>query len=161
MSEKKEIEEIIDKAAELAQAAQPLRRMKVRAGDVAVELEWPNAGEPDGGSAAAGETGPASGSAATAQAAPDGSEAEADAGRAHVCAPLVGTFYHAPKPGDPPFVRPGDTVEVGQQVGILEAMKLMNPIEADQRGVVAEILVPDGTSVEYGQPLIALVGADS
>ena len=47
-------------------------------------------------------------------------------------------------------------VEAGQQVGILEAMKLMNPIEAEHEGRVAEVLVPDGTSVEYGQPLIAL-----
>jgi acetyl-CoA carboxylase biotin carboxyl carrier protein len=157
--EKKDIDEILGKAAELAQAARPLHRMKVQAGDVAVELEWPHPAGPDGESAApvaaTAEPGPAGSDA-------PGSDTETDAGdRAHVCAPLVGTFYHAPKPGDPPFVRPGDTVEAGQQVGILEAMKLMNPIEADQRGVVAEVLVPDGTPVEYGQPLIALAGADS
>ncbi|GAA2208730.1 hypothetical protein GCM10009850_041880 [Nonomuraea monospora] len=74
----------------------------------------------------------------------------------HVCAPMVGTFYWAPEPGAAPFVAVGDTVEKGQQVGIVEAMKLMNPIEADVSGEVVEILVPDGTPVEYGQKLIAV-----
>lgn len=174
MTEKKEIDEIIDKAGELAQVAQPLRRMKVRSGDIAVELEWARAA-PAGGSGGSSHRADTAGEpAATAEApaaevaavAPaDGSSStpgpDADAGRAHICAPLVGTFYHAPKPGEPPFVRPGDTVEAGQQVGILEAMKLMNPIEAEQPGVVAEILVPDGTGVEYGQPLIAFADPDS
>ena len=71
-------------------------------------------------------------------------------------APLVGTFYLAPSPGADPFVRPGDEVEIGQTLGILEAMKLMNPIIADDPGVVAEILVGDAESVEYDQVLMRL-----
>ena len=75
-----------------------------------------------------------------------------------VVAPLVGTFYRAPEPGAAPFVAVGDVLEPGRQIGIVEAMKLMNPVVAgpDQRGVVIEILVPDGESVEYGQPLVLL-----
>jgi len=74
-----------------------------------------------------------------------------------VVAPLVGTFYRAAQPGGKPFVKVGDHVEPGQQVAIVEAMKLMNPVEADRPGCVAEFLLPDGTAVEYGQALIAIV----
>lgn len=74
----------------------------------------------------------------------------------YVCAPTVGTFYHAPQPGAPSFVETGTAVTAGQQVGIVEAMKLMLPVVSDRAGTVAEILVADGTSVEYGERLIAL-----
>ena len=73
-----------------------------------------------------------------------------------VCAPAVGTFYHSPDPGKPPFAALGALVEVGQQVGIVEAMKLMLPVQADQAGEVIKVLVPDGESVEYGQRLLEL-----
>lgn len=73
-----------------------------------------------------------------------------------ICAPCVGTFYHAPQPGAAPFVEPGDTVAAGDQVGLVEAMKLMTPVEADAPGRVVRVLVPDGTPVEFGQPLLAL-----
>jgi acetyl-CoA carboxylase biotin carboxyl carrier protein len=73
-----------------------------------------------------------------------------------VLAPLLGTFYRRPEPGAKVFVNTGDLVEAGQQVGIVEAMKLMNPIEADQPGRIVEILVGDGEPVEYGQPLLVL-----
>jgi acetyl-CoA carboxylase biotin carboxyl carrier protein len=73
-----------------------------------------------------------------------------------VAAPVVGTFYRAPEPGARPFVEVGDEIEVGTQVGIVEAMKLMNPILAEEAGVVAEIVVGDAESVEYGQPLLLL-----
>ena len=75
---------------------------------------------------------------------------------ASVRSPLVGTFYAAPSPGADPFVRVGDEVEAGQTVGIVEAMKLMNPIVADEAGVVAEVLVGDAESVEYDQVLMRL-----
>src|SRR5262249_6626691 len=74
----------------------------------------------------------------------------------YVKAPMVGTFYHAAEPGAQPFVAVGDLVQPGQQVGILESMKLMNPIEADCAGKVAEVLVPNGASVEYDQPLLRI-----
>ena len=71
-------------------------------------------------------------------------------------APLVGTFYRAQQPGQPPFVEEGDVVEVGQTVCIVEAMKLMNEIHSDVNGTVAQILVENGQPVEYGQPLFGI-----
>ena len=70
--------------------------------------------------------------------------------------PIVGTFYAGPSPDAGPFVRVGDFVEAGQTVCIIEAMKLMNEIEADIGGEVARVLVENGHPVEYGEPLFAL-----
>ena len=70
--------------------------------------------------------------------------------------PIVGTFYAGPSPDAGPFVRAGDFVEAGQTVCIIEAMKLMNEIEADIGGEVARVLVENGQPVEYGEPLFAL-----
>jgi len=71
-----------------------------------------------------------------------------------VRAPLLGTFYRAPKPGAPPFVEPGASVEPGTVIGIIEVMKLMNAVRAGTRGVVREIRARDGTLVEYGEILL-------
>ncbi|MFN8542073.1 MAG: acetyl-CoA carboxylase biotin carboxyl carrier protein [Thermomicrobiales bacterium] len=71
-------------------------------------------------------------------------------------APMIGTFYRAPKPGEPNFVEVGDTIELGQTIGIIEAMKIMNEIAAEIAGTVAEILVSNGQPVEFGQPLLRL-----
>ncbi len=73
-----------------------------------------------------------------------------------VTAPMVGTFYRAPAPGAEPFVTEGSWVEKGTVVCIIEAMKLMNEIEAEVRGRVVSILAENGQPVEYGQPLILL-----
>src|SRR6266852_7225222 len=73
-----------------------------------------------------------------------------------VKSPIVGTFFAAPSPDAGPFVRVGDSVEAGQTVCIIEAMKLMNEIEADISGEVVRILVENGQPVEYGEPLFAL-----
>ncbi|MCS7484105.1 acetyl-CoA carboxylase biotin carboxyl carrier protein [Umezawaea endophytica] len=73
-----------------------------------------------------------------------------------VCAPVVGTFYAAPEPGAAPFVAVGDVVEAGQQVAIVEAMKLMNAVEATMSGRVVRVLASDCQPVEYGQPLLLL-----
>ncbi len=73
-----------------------------------------------------------------------------------IVAPMIGTFYHAPAPGEPPFVEIGDLVEPGQTIGIIEAMKIMNEIPAECSGVVAEFFAADGQPVEYGQPLLRL-----
>ena len=73
-----------------------------------------------------------------------------------VKSPIVGTFYEAPSPGSPPFVKVGDTVEVGQILCIVEAMKLMNEIESDVAGEILKKLVSNGQPVEYGQPLFAI-----
>ncbi len=71
-----------------------------------------------------------------------------------VKSPMVGTFYRASSPDADPFVEVGDAVKAGQTICIIEAMKLMNEIEADQDGVVKAILVENGQPVEYGEPLI-------
>jgi acetyl-CoA carboxylase biotin carboxyl carrier protein len=71
-------------------------------------------------------------------------------------APMVGTFYHAPKPDAPPFVKEGDAVKEGQVLCIIEAMKLMNEIEAKVAGRVVKVLVENGQPVEFGQPLFLM-----
>jgi acetyl-CoA carboxylase biotin carboxyl carrier protein len=73
-----------------------------------------------------------------------------------VRSPMVGTIYLQAQPGSPPFVKPGDRVEAGQTLMIVEAMKTMNPIPAPRAGVVAELLVEDSQPVEYGAPLVVL-----
>jgi acetyl-CoA carboxylase biotin carboxyl carrier protein len=71
-------------------------------------------------------------------------------------APMVGTAYIAPQPDQPPFVKLGDKIEAGQVLLIVEAMKVMNQIRAPKAGRVAEILIADGTPVEYGQVLMVV-----
>ena len=73
-----------------------------------------------------------------------------------VTAPMVGTFYRAPGPEEPPFVDIGSKISIGQAVCILEAMKLMNELESEVSGEVVEILVENGTPVEFGQVLMRL-----
>lgn len=70
--------------------------------------------------------------------------------------PMVGTFYRAPSPSVPPFVEVGQSVNVGDTLCIIEAMKLMNEIEAEKSGVIKEILVENGQPVEYGEPLFII-----
>ncbi len=73
-----------------------------------------------------------------------------------ITSPMVGTFYRAPAPEEPPFVEVGDRISKGQTVCIVEAMKLMNEIEAESSGQVMEILVENGEPVEYGQILMRI-----
>ena len=73
-----------------------------------------------------------------------------------VAAPLLGTFYRAPKPGAPPFVEIGSAVEEDTIIGIIEVMKLMNTVRAGVRGTVTQILARDGVLVEYGETLLRL-----
>ena len=73
-----------------------------------------------------------------------------------VKSPMVGTFYRAASPGAKAFVEVGDTVQVGDTLCIIEAMKLMNEIESDKAGVVKQILAENGQPVEFGQPLVVI-----
>ena len=73
-----------------------------------------------------------------------------------VKSPIVGTLYEAPSPGAPPFVKVGDTVEVGQVLCIVEAMKLLNEIESDVAGEIVKKLGSNGQPIEYGQELFAI-----
>ncbi|HEY8374493.1 MAG TPA: acetyl-CoA carboxylase biotin carboxyl carrier protein [Pseudonocardiaceae bacterium] len=129
-------------------ASRPPSRVSVRFGGASVEVEWPVAEAPTVVAAPAAAP-------ATASAAGDEQAAE-QSNRFPVCTPVVGTFYRAPEPGARPFVEVGDEVVPGQQVAIVEAMKLMNPIVADRPGRVVEILVENAEAVEYGQPLLLL-----
>ncbi len=70
-----------------------------------------------------------------------------------VSSPMVGTFYRAPAPDDPPFISVGDTVKVGQTLCIIEAMKVMNEIESEVSGTIVETLIDNALPVEYNQPL--------
>jgi acetyl-CoA carboxylase biotin carboxyl carrier protein len=79
-----------------------------------------------------------------------------EAGLHMVKSPIVGTFYASPSPGASPFVAPGDHVEKGQVIGIIEAMKLMNEIESDVAGEVVKCLVSNGQAIEFGQPLFSI-----
>ncbi|SBW23186.1 acetyl-CoA carboxylase, biotin carboxyl carrier protein [Candidatus Protofrankia californiensis] len=141
-------------------------RLRLRSGDVVLEVEWaappvPPAGPvPPVGPLPAGVTGGAGIQPLDAQAA--GTEPAKPAGPAGpagpvVTSPMVGTFYRSPQPGAEPFVQVGDLVEPGDTIGILEAMKLMNPVRAEVAGKVDRIPVADGEPVEFGQVLIALV----
>jgi acetyl-CoA carboxylase biotin carboxyl carrier protein len=73
-----------------------------------------------------------------------------------VRSPIVGTYYESPSPGSPPFVKVGDTIETGQVLCIVEAMKLMNEIESDVSGEIVKMLVSNGQPIEYGQDLFAV-----
>ena len=81
---------------------------------------------------------------------------EPDPSEVLITAPMIGTFYAAATPGAQPFVAEGDEIYIGQTIGIIEAMKIMNEIAADRAGVVEAILVGNGQPVEYGSPLMRL-----
>ncbi|ACU70018.1 biotin/lipoyl attachment domain-containing protein [Catenulispora acidiphila DSM 44928] len=140
-------------------------RIRVEHLGTALEIEWPSPVAKVVSAVGAGPyRGPDSGSHGSGPGATEAAESAAthtdppvaDDGLQRVCAPMIGTFYHSPEPGAPPFVAVGDTVVPGQQIGILEVMKMMSPVEAHIAGIVREILVPDGGSVEFQQPLLAV-----
>lgn len=158
------LDDLCRRAVELIDAAAgPLKSVRVQVGDMTVEVEWPDLtvgthnGAPSvtvqGAVNGVQEFGPvaASGPPAIAE----------DGGSFEVAAPLVGTFYRGPAPGARPFVEIGDEVEEGQQVAIVEAMKLMNAVNAEKRGRVVAVLVDDSTPVEYGQPLFLFAPTDN
>lgn len=101
-------------------------------------------------------TPPPRGAAAIAPRAESEAQAAASAGGQLIESPMVGTFYAASSPEAPPFVEVGDRVKKGQVVCIIEAMKLMNEIECEHEGVVAERLVDNAQGVEFGQPLFRI-----
>jgi len=152
-------------------------RMRVRVEGVEVELDWavpapvtpapvtpapvtPAPVTPVSSALAPGGPAPASASAPSSVPARAVPIPSPNGSAPHLGTPLtsstVGTFYRSPEPGAEPFVEVGDRVKAGQQVGIVEVMKLMIPVEADRDAVIAEVLAHDGESVEYGQPLFAL-----
>ena len=91
-----------------------------------------------------------------APAAPQAASAPAEPEGHIVKSPMVGTFYRSSAPGNPPFVEVGSTVKEGDTLCIIEAMKLLNEIDADASGVIKQILVENGQPVEFGQPLFVI-----
>jgi acetyl-CoA carboxylase biotin carboxyl carrier protein len=139
----------------LAESPKLPERIRISAQDIAVELEW----------RATDQQAPPQGPATTAQliAVPptteqpsSGGDSPSPGGDHSVTAATVGIFYRAPEPGAPPFVEVGDSVHVGQQIAIVEAMKLMIPVEADVDGLVREVLKGEGQPVEFGEPLFLI-----
>ncbi len=99
---------------------------------------------------------PAAAPAAAAAAAPEAAPAEAEEDGYVVTAPMVGTYYAAPTPGAPNYVQVGDKISEGDTLCIIEAMKMMNQIEAEVSGTVKSIRAQNGEPVEYGQPLFVI-----
>ncbi len=124
----------------LARSPQPPSTLNVRAGGISVEMAW----------SAPTEAAPVAVTPVTLASVPSAPVGET------VKAATVGVFYRSSSPGAPPFVSEGDEIAPGQQVAIIEAMKLMLPVEADRGGRIAEVLVGDGEAVEFGQPLFRL-----
>ena len=122
-----------------------------RGGESVVSVSAPGYGYPPASAAPA----PAGEGAASPASAPP-KAAPPEEGLHMVRSPIVGTYYESPSPGSPPFVKPGDTVEVGEVLCIVEAMKLMNEIESDAAGELVKILVSNGQPIEYGQELFAI-----
>ncbi len=117
-----------------------LQAIEVKEGDQSISLTRPTPVYAAPGAAAPTATAPAAPAAKTPRGAVETS-------------PMVGVFYAAPSPGEAPFVNVGQTVSAGETLGIIEAMKIMNPIEATQSGVIEEILVKNGEVIQFGQPL--------
>ncbi|MGW2225662.1 acetyl-CoA carboxylase biotin carboxyl carrier protein [Streptomyces formicae] len=145
-----DLDELCRSAERLVRLAGPgLSRLQLTSGGTVVVVEWngaPAAARPPSAAASHGGGGGVG----------EGEAHEEEDTRARVLSPCVGTFYHRPQPDAPPFVKPGDAVTPGQQIGVVEAMKLMTPVSAQTAGLVAELLVPDGEPVEFGQPLLAI-----
>ncbi len=140
------VQQVLKEAKELVRALEgtATSRVRISAGVFAIEIERegaPIVGGPAGVAVAAG--GGAGAPAAT-------------PGLLPVLAPLVGVFYQAASPGAKAFVQVGDRVERGQVIGIVEAMKVMNEVTSDYRGVVSEILVENGEAVQYEQRLMLI-----
>ncbi|HEY9476113.1 MAG TPA: biotin/lipoyl-containing protein [Mycobacteriales bacterium] len=153
------LEAVRDSMVELlSNFSRPPGLLRIRVGDVTVQAEWSN-GSADGNPPLAA-TEPAGPSALPPAVDPTGGPAAPPDQRRYVSAPMVGVFHRSPEPGAPPFVDVGDTVVPGQQVAIVEAMKLMIPVKADTDGVVEQVLKESGEHVQYGERLFAVVPPD-
>ena len=119
----------------------------------ALVVQTPSAASAAIAAAAAAAPAPVEAPAPTAPAAAPAASAEP---RKTINSPMVGTFYRAPSPGAKPYADVGQRVKAGDTVCIIEAMKLMNEIEAETDGVIQEILVDNGAPVEFGQPLFVI-----
>ncbi len=138
-------------------------RIRLGAGEVTLEVEWGDpvrTPAPVAPAAAAALTAALTAGPGPEPAAPEPvvvpATIEPQVGGHRLCSPTVGTFYRSAEPGGPPFVSEGQSVRPGQQIAIVEAMKLMLPVEADRAGRITDIFTADGDFVEYGTPLMSL-----
>jgi acetyl-CoA carboxylase biotin carboxyl carrier protein len=142
---------------ELIQSSSRFSELKLRSGGLEIELRRGGPALPHGAPSAVPvpqhSGAPIAQPATTAAAAP---AVHVPPGAHVVAAPMMGTVYRAPQPGAAPYVQPGQRVEAGQQVCIVEVMKLMNAVHAEHTGVVSQVLVEDGQMVEFGQPLVVI-----
>jgi acetyl-CoA carboxylase biotin carboxyl carrier protein len=137
-----------------AQSSRKPSLVRLSAGDVSVKVEWRDNAPSVLPSAVTAASPSVSVHSATH---PESATAPQSTADEHlVCAHMVGVFYRAMEPGAKPLVAEGDLILPGQQVGIIEAMKLMTPVDVEHAGRVVKILVADGASVEHGQPLMVL-----
>lgn len=150
-------------ALALGAEAAPPSRVRLEAAGVVLELDWSAPARPQDTHAPAVDPLPLPQRNGALQPLPPAraahtpqAETPTQAPDHRVTAPTVGVFYRAPEPGAQHFVAVGDAVVPGQQMAIIEAMKLMIPVEADRAGRVVEVLCADGEPVEFGQPLFVL-----
>jgi acetyl-CoA carboxylase biotin carboxyl carrier protein len=160
----KEIRELLDFLREFLKQEESIAELELERGDVKVRVKRASASSateqryfavhsapPPAAEVAGGAVVPSPSAAPSAPREPAPEE-----GLHMVRSPIVGTFYESPSPGSPPFVKVGDSVEAGQVLCIVEAMKLMNEIEADASGEIVKKLVNNGQPIEYGQELFAI-----
>ena len=137
---------------EIKEGEEAVRISRMPTGNAALHLLPPMAHLPHVPATAPGPAAAAAPSAAAAEGAP----AKPKPNEHVITAPMVGTFYGSPSPGAKPFVEIGDEIKVGQVLCIIEAMKMMNQIEADKAGRIASVMARNGDPVEFGQPLFVV-----
>ncbi len=145
--------EIIEKLADIA-ASRELSEITIADGEKTITVKGKKCLPPPVMPVPMGM--PAAVSAPVAQAASEAEKQEAVPSGNIVKSPIVGTFYQAPSPDKPPFVKVGDTVKKGDVIMIIESMKLMNEVQSEFDGVVDRILVTDGQAVEFDQPIMVI-----
>jgi len=124
--------------------------LRIQVGDITVDIAWaPEPKRQNGQPIEAGADRPERHS--------ENDEVEA---KEYLRSPAVGVFYNASEPGAEPFVCVGGLVHIGQQIGIVEAMKLMIPVEADRAGIITDVLTSNGAPVEYDEPLFAVIAME-
>lgn len=137
--------------------------IEIRMGDISIAASksgpLSNTQSPQAAAPAAGAAAPRDDAGATPKPSAEPAAAPRSAGEdglVEIPAPMVGTFYVAPKPGEPPFVSPGDTVDEDTTVAIIEVMKVFTNIKAEVNGTVVRCLIEDGGFVEFGQPIFLI-----
>lgn len=146
--------ETIEKLADIV-SSKELSELTVSDGDRAITIKGKKCPPPAPATMPFPVMGAAAGASAPVPEADASAKEEAVDGNV-VKSPIVGTFYAAPSPEKPPFVKVGDTVKKGDVIMIIESMKLMNEVRSDFDGVVEKILVSDGQAVEYDQPIMII-----